>query len=76
VAIDKAPEGTTVDSDLLYFPDGTQEIISNFAQDQLGLTHDQAMSIFYADSPQAANRLRYVADHPNADWNEIDKAHP
>ena len=74
VAIDKAPAGTTVVDDILYLPDGKIEIIADFARDALGLTYEQSISVFYAGADEAAKRLHYVADHPDAEADAIWRA--
>ena len=77
VAIQRAPEGTlVVDGDTLIFPDETSALVHEFAQEQLGLSYEQARVIFWAPSPQAAQRLSYVADHPSASVREIVRAFP
>lgn len=77
VAIDRAPVGTLVfDGETLKFPNGSEDHVSDFAARELGLTKEQADAVFYADAPEAAERLHYVADHPEATAYQIHKVAP
>jgi hypothetical protein len=77
VAIERAPEGTmVVDGVDLIFPDGEVVSVPDFATQELGLTYDQALTIFWVPAPYAAQRLAYVADHPGAGSEEIRDAFP
>jgi hypothetical protein len=77
IALDRAPEGTmVVDGVELVFPDGAEVRIADFAADEIGITTDQALAIFWVPVPYASQRLFYVADHPDASHTEIRDAFP
>lgn len=77
VAIERAPAGTLLRNDVdLVFPDGGQMEIAEFAAEQLGLTYDQSIAVFWAAAPYASQRLAYIADHPDVSVDELEMAVP
>lgn len=78
-AVEFTPAGTQFNSlnSYLYFADGTHEAIDDWAERELGLTHDQAYFVFRCMNNEAAiKRLAYVAEHPDATGPELAEAIP
>lgn len=75
-----APTGTVFDPTWarLLFPGGDETAdVELYAREHLGLTSEQANALFYCmDNETAIKRLEYLTEHPNADWDELEKQLP
>jgi hypothetical protein len=75
--VEHAPDGTVVvNGETLLIPGEDPILLPEWAAQDMGLSYEQALAIFYAPAKDAIARLRYVAEHQNARVNEIERAVP
>jgi hypothetical protein len=68
------PEGTRYQrgTALMVFPGGAVHSIADWAHDQLGLPDGSLSLFFFADEQLVLARLAYLADHPDAVYEDIE----